>query len=127
MTSLHVPDMIPASFPPGTEADRQTWLPSELDEVVLITMSVSPEAEPLVLDQRCLLRVAGRTEWAISADPKSKTVTFSNGDVKHMLADGKVVSSVVAWCQTMILILMSLLMDVSDDVCYRCITTPSPR
>lgn len=79
--------------------NRQTWPPSELDALVLIKMSVSPEAEPLVLDQCCLVSVAGRTERGISADLNSKTVTFSNGDIKHMLADGKAVSSVVAWCQ----------------------------
>lgn len=47
-------------------------------------MSSPVQVERLVLD---------RTKKDVCADHKSKTLTFLNGDVKHILEDGKVVSA----------------------------------
>lgn len=43
-----------------------------------------------------LVTSTNKTGKVTSADKKTKTVTFFNGDVKHILPDGKVVSSVAA-------------------------------
>ncbi|XP_056261565.1 uncharacterized protein si:ch211-140l13.3 isoform X2 [Seriola aureovittata] len=63
-----------------------------------------------LLSNRCnLMTFTNRTKKDISAEQKTKTVAFVNGDVKHILEDGKVVSSVVPF------------------VSLKCITTPVHR
>ena len=49
-----------------------------------------------LLSNSDLVTSTNKTGKVTSADRKTKTVTFFNGDVKHILPDGKVVSSVVA-------------------------------
>lgn len=38
-----------------------------------------------------------KTSKVTSADQKTRTVTFINGDIKHILEDGKVVSTLVKY------------------------------
>ncbi|XP_059212532.1 uncharacterized protein si:ch211-140l13.3 [Centropristis striata] len=55
------------------------------------TESFPAETEQLLSDGCSSLTLTDQKSKATSADQKTKTVTFSNGDVKHILEDGKVV------------------------------------
>ncbi|XP_032398503.1 uncharacterized protein si:ch211-140l13.3 isoform X1 [Etheostoma spectabile] len=54
-------------------------------------ISTSPEMEQLLANGCSVVTFPDGTRKVTSADQKTKTVTFFNGDVKHILEDGKVV------------------------------------
>lgn len=64
-------------------------------------ISLSLEMEQLLSNGCSLVTFTNGTRKVISADQKTKTVTFFNGDIKHILEDGKVVSSVVTFVNFM--------------------------
>ncbi len=78
-----------------------------VDSFVLMKISFSPEMEQLLSNGYSL--VTNGTRKVISADQKTKTVTFFNGDIKHILEDGKVVSSVVTFLTFMYSMFESLI------------------
>lgn len=57
---------------------------------VLMKVSFSVQMEQL--PSNGCSQVTNGTRKVISADQKTRTVTFFNGDIKHILQDGKVVS-----------------------------------
>lgn len=81
-------------------------------------ISLSPEMDQCLSNRCSLVTVTNGTRKVISADQKTKAVTFFNGDIKHITEDGKVVSAVFS----VLLMLMSLSVSWISKMMCMCVT-----
>ncbi|XP_042245649.1 uncharacterized protein si:ch211-140l13.3 isoform X4 [Thunnus maccoyii] len=72
-------------------ADRRTAQTHTETQERQTEISFSVQMKPLLSNTCSLMTFGNGTRKVISADRKTKTVTFLNGDIKHILEDGKTV------------------------------------